>query len=184
MKNAPGEKKPKAGRAFGRFSKKPTLPRVGMRGPKPYDWRPLFLKALRGTVGVVTPACEAAGICTDTAYEERKLNPAFAEAWLKAVEAGVDDLELHAFDLAHGKINKGVYFNGARVGEEAVQFERTLHKALAKHRPEWGDRTEVTGRGGKPLIPESVRSFDLEAMSDEELNALRAKLDDLAAAAH
>lgn len=161
----------------------PRYPSVGKPGPKPYDWRPIFLKALRETVGVVQPAAEAARVNRDTAYEERKKNPDFAAAWESAVQAGVDDLEAHALDLARGRTMKGIYFEGERVGAEPVQFERTLHKALAKHRPEWGERTELTGRGGKPLIPTNLRSFDVENMTDEELDALRAKLDEVAAAA-
>lgn len=167
-----------------RGRKEPPHPCVGKPGPKPYDWRPIFLKSLRDSVGVVQPAAEAAGISRETAYDERKKNPDFAKAWEFAVQAGVDDLEAHALELARGRTVKGIYFEGERVGQEPVQFERTLHKALAKHRPEWGDRTELTGKGGKPLIPGNLRSFDLEAMSDEELDALRTKLDDAAATAH
>lgn len=161
-----------------------TLPRAGEPGPKPYNWRPIFLKALRESVGVIQPAADAASISRAMAYQERKQNPEFAEAWETAVQAGVDDLELHAMNLALGKMTKGIYFEGERVAQEAVQFERTLHKALAKHRPEWAERTELTGKGGKPLIPEAVRSFDLEAMTDEELNALRTRLDASVAAEH
>jgi hypothetical protein len=167
-----------------RARKEPLHPCVGKPGPKPYDWRPIFLKSIRYSVGVVQPAAEAAAICRDTAYEERKKNPDFAKDWETAVQAGVDDLEQHALELARGRMVKGIYYEGERVGQEPVQFERTLHKALAKHRPEWGDRTELTGKGGKPLIPGNLRSFDLEAMSDEELDALRTKLDDAAATAH
>ncbi len=130
----------------------------------------------------MTPAAEAACINRSTAYEERKNDPEFAAAWDAAVQAGVDDLEQHALRLARGEMTKGVWFEGARVGEEAVQFEKTLHKALGRHRPEWRDRTEVTGKDGKPLIPERLRSGDLESMTDEELLALRAKLDEAAAA--
>lgn len=162
----------------------PALPGKGKHGPKPYDWRPIFLKELRKTVGVVTPAAEKAGIVRSTAFLEKKTNPEFAEAWTEAVEAGVDDLERHAVALARGEATKGVYFEGELVAREPVQFERTLHKALAKHRPEWAERTELTGKGGKPLIPEKVTSFDLESMTDEELDAIRRRLDSVAAAAH
>lgn len=132
----------------------------------------------------MTPACEAVRVASSTVYEERKTNPEFAAAWEEAVRAGADDLEQHAMKLARGEMTKGIYFEGRKVASEPVQFERTLHKALAKHRPEWGDRTELTGKGGKPLIPERFRSSDLESMTDEELDDLRRKLDELAATTH
>lgn len=55
-------------------------------------------------------------------------------------------------------------------------------KALAPDR--YRERRELTGAGGKPLIPERFRATDLEAMSDEELDDLRRKLDELAATTH
>ena len=132
---------------------------------------------------MVTPAAEAAGVNRSTAYEERKTNPEFAAAWEAAVQAGVDDLEQHALRLARGEMTKGIYFEGIEIAREAVQFEKTLHKALGKHRPEWRDRTELTGKDGKPLIPENLMSRDLESMSEEELDALRRRIDQLDASA-
>ncbi len=131
----------------------------------------------------MTPAAEAAGIDRSMAYQERKNDPEFAAKWDAAVQAGVDDLERHALKLARGEMTKGIYFEGRRVASESVQFEKTLHKALGKHRPEWRDRTEVTGKDGKPLIPENLLSRDLESMNDEELDALRRRIDQLDGAA-
>lgn len=130
----------------------------------------------------MTPACEAACVASSTVYEERKTNAEFAAAWEAAVQAGVDDLEQHAMKLARGEILKGIYFEGERVAQEPVQFEKTLHKALGKHRPEWRDRTELTGKDGKALIPENLMSRDLESMTEEELDALRRRIDQLDAA--
>ena len=52
-------------------------------------WQKAFLAALQNT-GSVTQAAEAARISRVTAYELRKLDPAFATLWDQALETGAD----------------------------------------------------------------------------------------------
>src|SRR6266478_6434314 len=62
-------------------------------------WQARFLAALR-RVPSVKAACKASGISRDTAYAHRLKDEAFAEAWLSALGASVDELESRAFELA------------------------------------------------------------------------------------
>lgn len=66
---------------------------------KPYDWKPIFLQALR-TVPVVTHAATAAGIERSTAWRARQENEQFAQDWDDAMEAGIDRAEQEAFRRA------------------------------------------------------------------------------------
>jgi hypothetical protein len=62
-------------------------------------WRGRFLRALRQTPSV-KHACVAAGIDRATAYRHRQQDEAFAEQWVDAIQASVDELEHKAFQLA------------------------------------------------------------------------------------
>ena len=66
---------------------------------KPFDWKPVFLQALR-TVPVVSHGCDAAGIERCTAYRAKKADPDFSQAWDDAMEDGVDSAEREAFRRA------------------------------------------------------------------------------------
>ncbi len=55
-------------------------------------WRKAFLKAL-ANCGVVRQACEEAGVSAVTAYENRKLDPAFAVKWQASLDLAADELE-------------------------------------------------------------------------------------------
>src|SRR5260370_15211523 len=62
-------------------------------------WKQRFLRALQKTPNIKV-ACTAAGVSRQTAYQHRKSDVAFAEAWQDAIEASVDKLEAVAFKLA------------------------------------------------------------------------------------
>jgi hypothetical protein len=64
--------------------------------PKPFDWKPAFLAALRN-VPVIAHACNAVDIERSTAYRAREADAGFAEAWDEAMEDGVDKAEQEAF---------------------------------------------------------------------------------------
>jgi hypothetical protein len=102
-------------------------------------WEGDFLSALRDT-GNVHLAEEAAGVSRSLAYKRRGQDAAFAEAWDEALEEAIDKLEAVAWRRASEgvKKTKGVWFNGRRVGEEAVlEFSDTLLIFLLKaHRPQ------------------------------------------------
>lgn len=175
-KPAPPPRKPAPKRKTGQNL---TLPRArGKAGPKAVNWRPAFLKALRFSGGSVQAACDAAGISRTVVYEVREKSPAFALAWEDAREAAADDAEALLFDLAMGRVKKPVWYKGERVGTDAEQYEGSLHKYLeGRRRSTWGQKRELTGKDGAPLRVDSAAS--LEALSDEDLNALRHRLDEL-----
>jgi hypothetical protein len=66
---------------------------------KPFDWKPVYLEALRN-VPVYRHACEAAGIDRVTAWRAREADPEFAEAEREALEEGIDRAEQEAFRRA------------------------------------------------------------------------------------
>ena len=59
-------------------------------------WFPLFLASLRNS-GNVRAACKAAGISRETAYDNRRSNAVFAQAWAEAIEDACDLLEAAAW---------------------------------------------------------------------------------------
>ncbi|MBI4872727.1 MAG: hypothetical protein HY814_14305 [Candidatus Riflebacteria bacterium] len=140
------------------------------------NWKPAFLKALRSAGGAVQAACDAVGICRATVYAARAASTEFAAAWDDAKEAAVDDAEALLYDLAMGRVKKPVWYQGERVGFDVEQYEGSLHKYLeSRRRGTWGQKRELLGEDGGPLRVES--SHDLEALTDEELNALRQRID-------
>ena len=66
---------------------------------KPFDWRPVYLAALR-QVPVIRHALEAAGIDRSTAWRAREADQEFAKAEAEAIEEGIDRAEQEAFKRA------------------------------------------------------------------------------------
>lgn len=66
---------------------------------KKTHWHGQFLKVL-AQCGVVKDACKAAKIDRQTAYNHRRDDPAFAEAWEDAIREGYDVLEKEAIRRA------------------------------------------------------------------------------------
>lgn len=152
-------------------------------------WRPLFLRTLE-ECGNVLRTCETVGVSRAHAYVERDADEDFRREWAAALDAYVERLEGEADDRAVrgvmvpvvGRIGDGqdgVIATERKPSDALLMFRL---KALAPDR--YRERRELTGAGGKPLIPERFRVADLESLSDEELDAYRRKLDELAAVSH
>lgn len=95
----------------------------------------------------VSEAARAAGIGRRTAYTWREADPEFAAAWDEAEQEAVDKLEKVAWERA----SKGV-------------SDRMLEILLKAHRGEKyveRQRTELTGRDGKPLQVENVSAREV-----------------------
>lgn len=108
--------------------------------------------------GTVKAACEAVGIHRDTAYEERKRNPAFAEAWEREESAVTDVLEKTLVEIAID-------------GEGSPQV-RALEFALKARRPtKYRERIDVK-HGGKVGV-------EVEEAVDEEVEDALAEVDRL-----
>jgi hypothetical protein len=85
--------------------------------------------------GTVKAACKAVGISRDTAYEERKRNPAFAEAWDREEVSVTDQLEKTLVEIA-------------LEGEGSHQV-RALEFALKARRPAVYRESVNVNHGGK-----------------------------------
>ena len=127
---------------------------------QPYDWRPVFLAALR-EVPVVTRASDAAGVHRTTAWREYRENKEFAESWDDAMEAGVDKAEQEAFRRAVEGTEKNVWHQGNLVGTDRVYSDTMLALILKGRRKKvYADRTELTGAEGGPVgvVDDTARS--------------------------
>lgn len=99
-----------------------------MANNKPFDWKPVFLEALRN-VPVVRHACEVAGIGRTTAYEARERDESFAQAWDDAMEEGIDRAEQEAFRRAVVGFEEPVIDKGRL----AYRYERYEDEEGAEH---------------------------------------------------
>jgi hypothetical protein len=142
----PQEKPPKPpGRA-----KKVRRPAGGVH------WRRKFLGTLAKD-GIVAVACRKSGVSVAAAYEHRKNDAAFALAWDDALEAAVDKAEQELYRRGVLGVKEPVYYQGVVAGHVLRYSDGLLQAYLkAKRRREFGDKTEITGASGSPLVPQQV----------------------------
>lgn len=86
------------------------------KGSPPRHWRARFLAELAVT-GNVSHSSEAAHVSRDTAYEHRKSDPQFADAWADAIEEANDALEAEARRRAVTGVDEPVIYQGQVAGE-------------------------------------------------------------------
>lgn len=93
-----------------RKPQKPTTKKGGKRRRTQMraDWRPAFLASL-SLVGNVTEAARAAKIDRSAAYDERKRDKQFAQAWDDAMDMAADELELEARRRAYEGVDEPVF---------------------------------------------------------------------------
>ena len=157
---------------------------------KPFDWKPVYLAALR-QLPVMKHACEAAGVDRSTAWRTREADEAFAEAEREAMEEGIDRAEQEAFrrgvvGFEEPVIDKGrlAYRYERYVDEAGAEQYRLLLDAngqpipltVRKHsdamlglvlkgrrKKVYADRTELTGPEGGPVqqIDETAKAARL-----------------------
>ena len=117
----------------------------------------LFLAEL-ALDGNVTRAAKAVGVDRSNAYQRRLRNPTFAQRWDDAVESFADAVEAEAYRRAVTGTTKGIWWQGARVGEEQQWSDALLLALLKAKRPrEYGDRSkvEVGNADDKPFKTEA-----------------------------
>lgn len=113
--------------------KKHSIKRLGR---PPRKWRQKFLEGLK-LRGIVTGACQEAGVTRCRAYKERAENPEFAELWEEAIEAAADRLEAEAWRRAHEGDDKPIGFYKGEPGAYVKEYSDTLMIFLLKGmRPE------------------------------------------------
>jgi len=136
---------------------KPTTPRA--RVPK---WEKAFLSCL-AKWGVITAACEAAGIHRSTAYDRREADEAFEKAWDDAQKTAADLLEIEARRRAVRGVLKPVYQTGKRVGYVREYSDTLMARLLEANNPEKFRRhTDITSGGEK--IPIAVVKMDVDEL--------------------
>jgi hypothetical protein len=77
------------------------------------DWAPAFLAALRDT-GMVSAACEAAGVGRQTVYDRRQRDEQFAVAWASEIEGAVAVAAAEAWRRAVAGVERPVTVAGKR----------------------------------------------------------------------
>lgn len=142
-------------------ARKNTAPgRKKITRKKGLDRNTEFLQALQ-QCGSPTYACKATGIDRGLMYRERAANPAFAEAWDRAVEIGIAALEDEAIRRAFEGTEKPVTIAGNR--EVIREYSDTLLIFLLKaNKPEkYRERYEVrTVASEAPVPPGGLGFFD------------------------
>lgn len=161
--------------------------------PKPIDWKPVFLAALRN-MPVIRHACEAADVDRTTAWRAREKDEAFAAAWDEAMEAGIDRAEQAAYTRAvdgwcEPVIDKGrlawaykrevdadgketyspvLDANGQPVPLTVRKHSDGLLQFVLKgrRRAVYGDKQEITGANGGPvaLLDETKKASRIAAL--------------------
>lgn len=108
-----------------------------------------FLKAL-AKEGIVSLACDAAGVGRGTPYAWREQDESFAAAWDVAYEQSIDLLEAEARRRAFEGVKKPVFRGGQIVGEVTEFSDRLLEFLLN------GRRRAVFGKDAAPVVVNNV----------------------------
>lgn len=98
-------------------------------------WEKAFLTALRKN-GVVTIACEAAGVGRTTVYEKRRDDPEFLADWDEAIEIAADRIEAEVIRRAVDGMTVPVYYKGEIVGFNREFSDSLAQMVLRAHKPE------------------------------------------------
>ena len=126
-------------------------------------------------LGTIMGAADEVGIARANHYEWLANDEDYAEMWLEAQEASTQVLEKEAVRRATAGAEKGVYYQGVRVGEERSSSDVLLIFLLKSRRPDvYRDRYEVTGAGSGPIQVQAMRPDALSRLSDAQLDALAA----------
>lgn len=135
------------------------------------DWQPAFLDAFRST-GMVTAACEAAGVSRSAAYEARQRDEDFALAWHDVEEETTEAMEREAYRRGVEGVERPVYQGGKRVGKVREYSDTLLIFMLKARRPEkYRERYDVNHSGRVDLAgitPERLRSMTDDELADLE----------------
>lgn len=119
--------------------------------PAPPAWIDPFLTAL-AQVGLMTKACEIAGVDRVSVWRRRKLDPDFAAAIDDAIDMATDRVEAEAIRRAVDGIEEAVWHNGVAVGKKIVYSDSLMTLLLKGRRKKvFADRLEQTGAGGGPI---------------------------------
>ncbi len=118
-----------------------------------------FLKALAET-GSVTAACLAARVSRREANATADEDPGFAGGWAEAMETYVEALEAEADRRAVAGVDKGVYYQGARIDTVRDYSDALLVLRLKALKPD-KYRDRAAGTPPNPAPPGASLTFTL-----------------------
>ena len=163
------------------------LPSTGAGTRKRQAWRRTFLRSLRRD-GLVTFACDAAGVSMALAYKVRAKSPRFAEAWgwakAEADERICDELQAALYERGMKGHPEPVFYRGELVGYRRKPSTRCLILLLQALDPRYRRNASTVApapllalpRSCPPEIPElqeiRARMDAAEAAASRKLNAL------------
>lgn len=128
------------------------------------DWRPKFIAGLESN-GIVSTACRVAGIGRSTAYDARRKDQAFADAWDEAIELAIGVAEGEAYRRAVHGVVKPVYQGGVKVGEITEYSDTLLIFILRALKPEKyrEPKGDVHIHAAEPAAPSPAARAALDA---------------------
>jgi hypothetical protein len=122
---------------------------VSDQAPTP-EPRTRFLEGLAAGMSV-TAAAALAGVHRDTAYGWKERDPEFAEAWMRARNAGTDRLEDEGWRRAFEGTERPVFQQGQLVGHIREYSDNLLMFLLRGRRPEYRDNSKLEVSGNLTL---------------------------------
>lgn len=126
-----------------------------------------FCAALAETCNVGR-ACNAVGISRQTAYNWREDDAEFAQAWARAVKAGLLALEDEAHRRAFEGVDEPVFHKGDQCGSVRKYSDTLAIFLLKAHDPDKyreSSRMELTGANGGPVqISDAERAAKVAAI--------------------
>lgn len=126
----------------------------------------------------VGAALQASGLAHRTVYAWRDTDLEFARRWTEARESFADHLEAEATRRAVAGIEKGVWHQGVKVGNEQQYSDSLLALMLkAKRKREYGDssKVELSGADGGPVKIEESPTAIGRKIAFALATAMRAK---------
>lgn len=117
-------------------------------------WAPAFLEHY-AVLGIVSLAARAVEVTPGAVYALRARDAEFAFAYDEAAEAAADVMEAEARRRAVAGVDEPVWHQGVMVGTQKRYSDSLLQFLLkGRRRKVFGDKQEITGADGAPLVPE------------------------------
>ena len=126
---------------------RPQSGQTARRLPRRRYWRKAFLASLEGGA-TVNLACVTAGVAVSTAYHNRKTDPAFAQEWIDADQAGLAVLEAEAHRRAVEGWDEPQFYQGEVSGHVRRYDSKLLQFLLSSRHVKYTQRREVHHSGG------------------------------------
>lgn len=131
-------------------------------------WADIYLAHLEAH-GMPHSAAKAAGTTVRAVERLAEASADFAYYVECAIEASADKVEAEVRRRAIDGIEKGIYYQGELVATEKQYSDSLLTLlAKAKRRGQFGDKAEISGPNGAPLVV-NIRSFAPALDSPDDL---------------